>query len=546
MTSEASSPTVHTDVLIVGAGPCGDTIANLLGAYGLRAVIVDRATEVVDYPRGVGVDDESLRAFQSAGVANEVHADMIQNQALIWHDSKLRPIAQAAPSGQPFGWPRRNSFLQPLLEKRLRTGLQRFDNIELRTGVTLVDFTQHDDHVLSRLVDQDGAEQAVHSRYIVGADGGRSTVRKIAGITLEGSTLAHRWLVVDIMDSTYHAPFSGNYISSSRPFVSIDLPFGYRRFEFRLREDERDEDMVKPEAVERLIRTHFDWKDDLPGLERARVYSHHSRVADHFRAGRAFVAGDAAHLQPPWFGQGMNSGIRDAANLAWKLAAAIRIGETAALLDSYEDERRGHARALVELATMLGRIYSPKSKAGEIVRSYGFRAIQKLPGVRDYFLQMRFKPMPYYDRGIVLDPSNKGVVGRMVIQPDVETADGQRMKLDEALGDWFAVVGINIDPYEAMDEEARRYWHTIGARFLRINRSRAGSHLHASSGPTVVLDDLEGRFRDWSAGHSNREIVVIRPDRYVGAISHRSDASTMTRRFAKLLPTRLSTASAAQ
>lgn len=527
---------MDTQVLVVGAGPCGVTVANLLGVYGVRTILIDRSPDVIDYPRGVGVDDESLRVFQACGMGTQVHADMVQNQALIWFDSNRTKLAEVAPAGQPYGWPRRNSFLQPMLEKTMRGGLSRFPHVELRNETELQDLTQDASGVRATITDRHGEAEVITASYVIGTDGGKSIVRKLMGASLEGHTLAARWLVVDIKNSTHHAPFSGNYISSDRPHVSIDLPYGYRRFEFRLADDETDEQMMRPEQVERLIRDHFDWSGPMPGLERTRIYSHHSRVANRFGNQRVFIAGDAAHLQPPWFGQGMNSGIRDAANIAWKVAAVLEHGADEAILETYNTERRGHAQAMVELATTLGRIYSPKNKIGERVRSVGLRALQHLPGARDYLLQMKFKPMPYYEKGMVLDPNPRGPIGRMIIQPHVETETGERMPLDAALGDWFAVVGINVDPAEHLDEESLRYWKALGAGMFRINRSRAGKHMRTTHPGTVLLDDVAGGFRDWAGGRTDREILVIRPDRYLAAMSGRDDADAMTAGFAKLLP----------
>ncbi len=531
---------MRTQVLVVGAGPCGTTIANLLGVYGIETLLVDKAPEVVDFPRGVGVDDESLRVFQSAGLGEKVHADMIQNQLLRYFDSSGRYLVEIAPSAQPFGWPRRNSFLQPMLEKKLRAGLDRFDHVGLRVSHELLTLEQDDEGVTARLRDARGGEFTVRADYVVGADGGRSTVRKLVGATLEGATHGARWLVVDLKDSALHAPYAGNYISSTRPHVSIDLPFGYRRFEFRLAEHETDEEMLKPEAVERLIRRHFDWEGPMPGLERSRIYLHHSRVADRFRTGRVFLAGDAAHLQPPWFGQGMNSGIRDAANIAWKLAAVLAHGADDRILDTYHTERHGHAKAMVDLATTLGKIYSPKTKLGEHVRSLLLRASVRVPSARDYILQMKFKPMPFYKQGVVIhrQEDKNSPVGKMFIQPMVETEDGRRLRLDDAVGPWFAVIGVNIDPAEHLDEEAAAYWRSLGARLVRVNRSRAGRHLRSASDGTLLLDDAEGGLRDWHKGDRGREIVVVRPDRYLAAACGRDELNDLTRRFRHILPVR--------
>ncbi|MFI8308161.1 bifunctional 3-(3-hydroxy-phenyl)propionate/3-hydroxycinnamic acid hydroxylase [Streptomyces sp. NPDC085927] len=531
---------VRTQVLVVGAGPCGTTIANLLGVYGIESLLVDKAPEVVDFPRGVGVDDESLRVFQSAGLGETVHADMIQNQLLRYFDSSGRYLVEIAPSAQPFGWPRRNSFLQPMLEKKLRTGLDRFAHVGLRVSTELLTLEQDDEGVTARMRDGSGEEFTVRADYVVGADGGRSTVRKLVGATLEGSTLGARWLVVDLKDAELHAPYAGNYISSTRPHVSIDLPFGYRRFEFRLAEHETDEEMLKPGAVEHLIRKHFDWDGPMPGLERGRIYQHHSRVADRFRTGRVFLAGDAAHLQPPWFGQGMNSGIRDAANVAWKLAAVLAHGADDRILDTYHTERHGHAKAMVDLATTLGKVYSPKTKLGERARSLLLRASVRVPSARDYILQMKFKPMPFYRQGVVAHrrTDDASPVGKMFIQPAVETEDGTRLRLDDAVGPWFAVIGINIDPADHLSEESAAYWRSLGAQLVRVNRSRAGKHLRTTDAGTLLLDDTAGGFRDWHKGDRSREIVVLRPDRYLAATCAGGELDDLTARFRRIVPVR--------
>lgn len=509
-------------VIVVGAGPCGALIANLLGVYGVATLIIDRNKDVIPYPRAVGVDDESLRALQAAGLAERAHSDMIQNQLLRYFDSTGRPLIDVAPSDRPFGWPRRNSFIQPMLEEVLREGFNRFPHVEFRNETELVGYSEND-RVTATLRSSDGREEAVTVDYIVGADGGSSTVRQLAGIDLVGSTLAARWLVIDIKNSGIHAPYAGNYISSKRPYVSIDLPYGYRRFEFRLNADETAEQATQPEFVSRLISERFRWNNQLNISGAPRVYSHHSRIAEKFRSGRIFLAGDAAHLQPPWFGQGMNSGIRDAANIAWKLAAVTRGEARDSLLDTYEIERRGHATEMVKLATTLGRIYSPKSAAGEKARSVFFRTLRHFPQARDYVTKMKFKPMPRYLEGVVAglngsshDRKNPSPIGRMLIQPDVELTDGTRMKLDEALGDRFALVGLRMDPRSALDENELAFWEGLGARFVQINRSRIAKPDSAPADGLLVLDDVEGGFRDWEAAWKYR-ILFVRPDRYLAA-----------------------------
>ncbi|MCZ4314827.1 bifunctional 3-(3-hydroxy-phenyl)propionate/3-hydroxycinnamic acid hydroxylase [Comamonadaceae bacterium G21597-S1] len=528
---------LSTQVAIIGAGPCGVTLANHLGLHGIEVVLIDRSPDVLDYPRAVGVDDEALRSWQTVGLSEKLVKDMVQNPPVRYHNSRGHCFARIRPAAQPFGWPRRNMFLQPLTEATLREGLARFAHVRCLFGTEVTALRQDAEKVVLSARDSDGAELEVVCAYAVGADGGRSTVRGQIGVELTGQTDAFRWLVVDVENDRLHAPFSGVYCDPQRPHMSIDLPYGFRRFEFMLQPDDDEQQVQSEQHLARLMRPHYPEGVPLPKVRRSRMYLHHSRIASAFRVGRVFLAGDAAHLQPPFFGQGMNSGLRDATNLGWKLAAVLqgRLPESA--LDSYEAERRDHALAMVQFATWIGRLYRPYNRITERVRDAFFRAVQSLPSIRDYILQLRFKPMPKYTRGLVLRGGHP-MLGTMFMQPDVETEDGRRIKLDDAIGPGFCVLGVNVDPARALSTDDRAFWHRLGATLIRVNRSRAGSHLKSKSAEdskTIVLDDIEGRFRDWLDDSAPNDLVVLRPDRYVAAVCHHRDASAMTRAYGELL-----------
>jgi 3-(3-hydroxy-phenyl)propionate hydroxylase len=268
------------------------------------------------------------------------------------------------------------------------------------------------------------------------------------------------------------------------------------------------------------------------------VYLHHSRIAETFQVGRVFLAGDAAHLQPPFFGQGMNSGIRDATNLAWKLAAVVSGRAGQGVLDSYDAERRHHAAEMVAFATRIGRMYSPRNRATERVRDLAFRALQLVPGGKDYVLQMKYKPMPRYATGVVVGAGGgDGPVGRMFMQPVVETIARRREKLDDAIGPWFAVIGIQVDPALHLGPASLAWWRSLGARFVRVDASRSGPRptvagdrtpFDESGSPTLVLEDVDGAFRDWLLARPGDEIIVLRPDRYLAAVCdrHRLESTT--------------------
>jgi 3-(3-hydroxy-phenyl)propionate hydroxylase len=520
------------DIIVVGAGPCGVTLANHLGMYGVRTAIVDSAPGIIDYPRAVGMDDEALRSYQAVGLAEDVLKDMIQNTPVRYYDSHGYCFAHVNPQGQPFGWPRRNLFIQPLTERTLRAGLSRYPSVQLILGCEVSGLSQDEDGVTVAVRD-DHAISSFRCAYLVGADGGRSAVRKALGIELEGHTQTWRWLVVDVENDDCFAPFSAVYCHPTRPHMSIDLPYGFRRFEFRLRHEESDEEMQRPEVVARLLAPYFP-AGATPSISRSRIYQHHSRIAARFQSGRVFLAGDAAHLQPPFFGQGMNSGLRDATNLAWKLAAVVKEKASPRVLESYDRERRDHARTMVQFATTIGSFYAPMNRLTEAIRTAFFRVLQAFPGARDYILQMKFKPLPRYLEGIVVHektPDKRSPIGRMFPQPAVETTAGKRLKLDDAIGNWFSIIGINKDPVAHLSEGQRAFWRSNGATFAMVRKSRSLPGRFVSAPETIVLDDVTGAFRDWIMERPSDEFIILRPDRYVAALC---DAAGLDRVSGKL------------
>jgi len=510
------------DVIIVGAGPAGTTLANLLGGYGVKTLVLEREADIIDYPRAVGMDDEALRAFQTVGLAQPLLKDMIQNTLLRYHHSNGKMFAEVGPKAKPFGWPRRNLFIQPLSEKVIRGGLERYSNVTVLKGHDVESFTQ-DANGVTVIANTAEGQKTLRAPYMVGCDGGRSTVRKGCDIALLGDTHPWRWLVVDLRNDDRFEPYSAIYCDPKRPYIVIDLPYGHRRFEFRLRPEDTDEKMADPAEVKKMLHRHIPGED--PEVIRARIYTHHSRIAARFREGRVFIAGDAAHLQPPFFGQGLNSGLRDVMNLSWKLAMVTHGRAGDKLLDSYDAERRHHAEKMVKFATGIGKFYAPYSKFTEMFRKAFFWGVHRLPALRDYVLQMKFKPMPFYESGIV-DHSNaqgKAMVGRMFPQPRVTDANDTPMLMDDAIGKGFSVIGINTDPAKYISADQRAYIEAIGGSVVQINRSRRGKAGWSADPSTIQLDDLDGQFRDMLLKSPKQQFFILRPDRYVFAVCEASE-----------------------
>jgi 3-(3-hydroxy-phenyl)propionate hydroxylase len=539
---------VTTDVAVIGAGPCGITMANLLAVYGVHAVVIDAQPGIYEYPRAVGIDDESLRTYQSIGIVGRLLEDIVQNTPIRYYTSWGQLMAHVEPSVRPFGWPRRNNFLQPLFEAALRENVAASDSVELWLGARLAGYQQDADGVTAEIETGNGESVSLRARYLVGTDGGRSTVRKIAGIEMTGATAPSKWLVVDVADDELDAPYSAVYCDPARPVLMIPLPYGHRRWEFKLNDTDDETALTDPQRVlTELIAPRYG-TTPLPRVLRSAVYLHHSRTAERFRAGRVFVAGDAAHLQPPFFGQGMNSGIRDATNLAWKLALVLNGKAGDGLLDTYDSERREHAATMVNFATRMGQMYSPHNHATERVRAAAFRGAQKIPGARDYILQMKYKPMPRYVRGAVVPYTGTSTdvpLGRMFTQPAVENADGDRILLDEALGSSFALLGLHADPAAGLSGDATAWWRSLGARSVQVLAPRGapgpdpGGRRKRPAQPgddwSVIVEDVDGAFRDWLLKRPADNVIVLRPDRYVAAVCSLGDLERVTGRLRQTL-----------
>jgi 3-(3-hydroxy-phenyl)propionate hydroxylase len=525
---DAARPTA-TDVVIVGAGPVGLTLANILGLHGVTTAIVEQRDVLIDYPRGVGIDDESFRAFQGIGMIEHVLPHTNAHQIMRFVNGKGRLLAEIAPTEEPFGWPRRNGFIQPLVDAELLKGLDRFENVTVHWSQRFEAFEEGPDGIGVDVAGPDGARRRLQARYLVGCDGGRSLTRQLTGTTFEGTTSPTRWAVIDLRNDPLGSPNVYVGADPSRPFVSVSLAHGVRRFEFMIYDDEPDELVDDQAFLGRLLEPHVPHPLEVDVIRR-RVYTHHSRIAGTFRAGRVFLAGDAAHLMPVWQGQGYNSGIRDAVNLGWKLAAVLKGVSGDALLDTYDPERRAHARAMIDLSTTVGRFISPTNRVVAALRDRVAMAASVVPGIKRHLVEMRFKPMPRYTTGAVTylhAGADDSAVGRQFIQPRVDTRDATDVLLDDAIGPWFAVLCWNNDPLAVLGGEAQR-WIALGARLVAL---RPNSQLHwpgTNSAYVEVVGDRTGALKRWFDQHVS-SVLFLRPDRFVAGACVAQNAPEVSR-----------------
>jgi 3-(3-hydroxy-phenyl)propionate hydroxylase len=355
---------IDTDVLIVGLGPVGAALANLLGRYGVRVLAIDKSTVIFTKPRAIALDNEALRILQLVGVRDGEFSTVALPQ-IQYHSPLFGRFARINSAGIVDGHPMVVTFYQPELEQLLRSKLAQYPSVEVRLGVALESFADDGRQVRACLNGLDGAQLEVRARYLVGADGANSLVRRLLGLEFEGHTFSQDWLIVDALDVPNPIDHCEFICDPHRPTPHMVAPGGRQRWEFMLKPGERPEEMERPESVRRLLAP---WCDvDRIRIERTAVYRFQAREARSFSQGRCFLAGDAAHVTPPFAGQGLVAGLRDVANLAWKLAWVVRGQAHERILDSYDAERRPHARKIINLARFLGALVMPGNRTTAFV-----------------------------------------------------------------------------------------------------------------------------------------------------------------------------------
>ncbi len=354
------------DVAVVGFGPTGATLAALLGQAGVRTLVVDRATAIYDKPRAFALDHEIMRVFQGLGIAAEVepHTAPFTPSEYYGADGRLIKRLGSVPPPYPLGWPPNMVFNQPAVEAVLRKGAAALPSVDVRLGVELTDFDSEKD---VRLKFRDGTTAS--AKYLVGCDGAASFVRQRLGIGHEDLGFDEPWLVVDLLVGEAALgklpKVSIQYCEPRRPATYLVGPGNHRRWEIMLLPGEDGAALAQEPQLWRLLSRWL--SPDDAKLWRAASYRFHALVASRWRDGPVFLAGDAAHQQPPFTGQGMCQGIRDAANLAWKLSHSLAKGKSA-LLDTYEQERKPHVRRLTSTIKEIGRVICERDPAAARAR----------------------------------------------------------------------------------------------------------------------------------------------------------------------------------
>ncbi|MBB3677536.1 3-(3-hydroxy-phenyl)propionate hydroxylase [Modestobacter versicolor] len=464
-------------VVVVGAGPVGVTAALLLARRGLDVLVVDRHRAAYPQPRAVHLDDEALRVLQAAGVADRFAAVSRPMAGLRLLDGAHRTLVEFPRGDGAHGWPQASMFSQPDLERVLREAVAAEPRVELRGGVELVGLADRAGPVRLTVRDREtGVEEELLADAVLGCDGANSTVRRLIGAWMHDLGPTERWLVVDLVAAVPLDVWPGVHqvCDPERPATFMPVAGSRYRAEFRLRDGEGAADLDLPAQLARFGAAGCT-------VTRAAEYTFAARVTDRWRSGRVLLCGDAAHLTPPFIGQGLGLGLRDVHQLSWKLAAVLA-GADDALLDTHQAERAPHARSLVRLAVLLGRLMTGGGERAALVRRVVLTGVRRLPRLAAFASSSRTPPLR---PGPLVRRSRFAVgspVGGLLPQPPVDRPG----RLDDVLGPGWAVL-------------------------------TTGGPVPADwPGPVLRADQLGSPWLvRWLAGRS----VLVRPDRIVAAVA---------------------------
>lgn len=500
-------PPSAVDVLVVGYGPVGATIAALLGRYGVTTLVLDKLHEIVLMPRAIALDNEALRILQLAGLSEDAFEKIVIPEVKM-HSPVLGQFGRANTEGCIDGHPKLVTFYQPDLERAMRGQVSRLKSVTSLGGFELEGLVEEADCVVATVRDQDGHSHAVRAQYLIGADGASSRVRALIGQEFEGQTYAEDWLIVDARNRHQSAIDHIEFICNpQRPTPHMPAPGGRERWEFMLQPGESREELESPESIARLIAPWVNPQE--LEIERKAVYRFHARCCKRFSKGRTFLVGDAAHITPPFVGQGLVAGLRDGANLAWKLAWVLRGHAAPAILDTYDVERRPHAQAMINLAKMMGRLVMPKNRIAAFFIHGLMRMLALTPATRRYFEQLDIKPKNTFKHGLFVQHrrGDKLVRGSLFPQAWIRTLQKQIKLSDDALGDNLTLVGFGVDPLSLLTTDQIVAWEKMGGHFLEV-RPRG----QRSGGRCDFIEDMNHDILPLAAKGT---LVAVRPDRII-------------------------------
>lgn len=497
------------DVAVVGAGPVGLVLAILLGQRGRRVRVFERWPAPYPLPRAVHFDHEVGRVLQAAGVADALAGRTEPASVYEWRNAAGEVLLRIGRDERTSlsGWPESNMFSQPELEAILAGRAAALPAVRVERGCEVRAVRDAGDHVALEVAPADGAPFATRARFAVGCDGAHSLVRGAVGAAWSDLGFHFDWLVVDVVphEARRWDPVNWQLCDPARPTTLVSGGPGRRRWEFMRLPGESLEELGTPETAWRLL-APWGVGPENARLERSAVYTFRACWADAWRRGRLLLAGDAAHLMPPFAGQGLCAGLRDAANLAWKLDLVLAGLAPEALLDSYPSERLPHVRAVIDLSMALGRVICIADPAEARARDERMLAEER---ARRAPIDAALPPL-----GPGCFAAGTPGAGSLFVQGRVRCG-GREGRFDDVVGGGFALVGLDGDPAAHLDPAQAAFLAALGG---------VTAHVGADGAPVV---DLDGRYARWLRGHG-AAVALQRPDFHVfGTAPTLADSGTL-------------------
>ncbi|HEX2316819.1 MAG TPA: bifunctional 3-(3-hydroxy-phenyl)propionate/3-hydroxycinnamic acid hydroxylase [Thermomonospora sp.] len=496
---------VRTEVLIVGYGPVGQLLAVLLAQRGRDVTVVERWPQPYTMPRAVAFDGESARILASAGLGPYIGEFGEPSGDYAWLNGEGVELLHydAPPDRTRSGWPDSTSMYQPGLEAALIERGRSLPSLRVHRGYEATAFTEDDDGVEVVAESREGAGRlTVRARWVVGCDGANSFVARTVGTDYTDLGFRHDWLICDVVphEKREYQPNNLQICDPARPRTEVSAGPGHRRWEFMRVAGETVADLDSREAAWRLLGL-FGVTPESGTLERHAVYTFEARYARRWRSGRALLAGDAAHLMPPFAAQGMSSGFRDVANLAWKLDLVLTGRACERILDSYTPERRGHVQHAISMSVNLGRVICQTDPDAARDRDEILLAARARAQASGGEQPSAVAPLT---EGLLYGPGGGGA-GDLTPQGRVGR-DGTVDLFDEIVGRGFVV--ITTEPTDTLlDDDRLRYLESLGTRLVRVVPPGV------PSGPSTVTDE-DGVYRRYLAEHS-ATAALVRPDFYL-------------------------------
>ncbi|MEM6411968.1 MAG: bifunctional 3-(3-hydroxy-phenyl)propionate/3-hydroxycinnamic acid hydroxylase [Pseudomonadota bacterium] len=491
----------NADIAIIGAGPTGLMLANLLGLHGVKTTIFERRTEPFTEPRAIAFDPETLRLFQKIDCYDALSKTLQLDVPVHYLNANGKTLAYISDCPPAFGHSGRGTYYQPELENALQEGLNSRTAVELRRGIEVGEVRHNEEQVKLRLTSSVGETSEFTAGYVVDCSGGASRIRKQLGINFAGTTYREKWLVIDVEGDDYEGCEIKFFCDPKRPAVTLPVSNNRRRWEFLVMPGDDETELASEESARALMATYG--AGNAERIERSLVYTFHARFADRFREGRVLLAGDAAHVMPPFAGQGLNSGMRDTANLAWKLAGIVQGTFEETILDTYEPERRPHVEDMTKLTIKLGQSIMPTSAVRAWFRDRMMLTAWRFPKTREKLNRGDMIPKPSIKGSSLVNWARGGNVGQMIDQPTI-IMHGQPVKLDQLLGRGFSAIGLNCDVRNSLCEADCLLLKELDAAFVSI-----------SSSSIQQVDDLKGLFGNLETTNADKAILILRPDRFV-------------------------------